>query len=957
MQISLFDLVGMTAEQELWVRSAISRCTFDWSLLLPGLQQLTGRSTIDVRFQSLNGAAGGRAVRGRRHELETFTFGMAFTDGRILLDTTLDENETAATFMAEGAHMVDFFYLTDAMRMEIAEAYAIANEVPVGEDIWWWVPDREVNDRYYEQAGESFMNGFALAFSTVPMWDWEYKLRTTPTVITRIREVLKAPPVTMLSFRDKVRLLADGEGCSHTAGWRERCGSEGVKSAAKLLKHVAQNGSGQKVFKTKEEFRATVDALDGHLADSGFVKTEDKKIAASTLLRAYVKGDITVRVNTRGRLIEQNPNMPSLKNNVTEYVVHVVSEGKLSLSQDEVAPSFVAEVEQVAAQMAAEREAQAEAARVKAEAAAQVQAAALTALEKYATVQGGAEARPSVRAADLFGMPSASFQLPMNRKTTANAVEVVPLDRLEPSQDTVSKAGLAAYIVKPRRDPPDVARLTTRDGRVRLVVHEGHTRLGAAKLRGEPMMEARVWDYMQTASGDYEPVPRGLHARGLRTLSSYREKLLALCGEMDAEEHTPLTAADLDIPALNDWQILREGLSRRFEFKNRRECAAFAAQLLQWANVVNHHPDVVVANNAVTLTYVTHAAGDQITALDVEGAREANTLADDVRLLNLTDDSVLNLPDIADVAFPTVIGAVNPKPPKPKKPKRPVKYQGVLLGRAPTAFEAHVLSLSDIPRRYDADVDKVVETIVAARLQHARAVLETRGAKDAVDEAARQQVRRQLSLAQHRIGRYGAFELRRECQRQYLNVDAPHEHSRQFDAVERWMSFDRGLSEGLDVAARSLRDEWVATLERSRLRARRARKTQAALDLVEPHAPWGVKAVVSRILHEGFAASRGYEMKRLRQRMRRTDVHLKTVDDDEAEEKVDYVIQSAVMDKNTCDPCGEADGLTFEYDDDDMIEHQPPYFRCLGGDLCRCVQIYVLKNGESWIVGPGEQIL
>jgi GNAT superfamily N-acetyltransferase len=62
---------------------------------------------------------------------------------------------------------------------------------------------------------------------------------------------------------------------------------------------------------------------------------------------------------------------------------------------------------------------------------------------------------------------------------------------------------------------------------------------------------------------------------------------------------------------------------------------------------------------------------------------------------------------------------------------------------------------------------------------------------------------------------------------------------------------------------------------------------------------------------------------------------------------VDAVIQTAVMDTATCDPCAEVDGEQMDLGDDRQLELHPPYVKCLGGDACRCVQIALLSNGRE----------
>jgi hypothetical protein len=141
-----------------------------------------------------------------------------------------------------------------------------------------------------------------------------------------------------------------------------------------------------------------------------------------------------------------------------------------------------------------------------------------------------AGAPPSIRTRDVFGHPPCAWKFPLNRKTTANGVQTLPLATLAPTLASMPTAGLAAYLTRPRRDPPDVAHLTRRDGSERFVIQEGHTRAAAALLNGATTMPVRVWQFVENDRGGFDPVPRGLHKRGLR----HREKLQRLSHDLAA---------------------------------------------------------------------------------------------------------------------------------------------------------------------------------------------------------------------------------------------------------------------------------------------------------------------------------------------------------------------------------------------------------------------------------------
>jgi hypothetical protein len=52
--MSVFDLSNLTEEQRAITQSAIDAASFDWNLLLPGLQASVGRSYIPVEWADLS---------------------------------------------------------------------------------------------------------------------------------------------------------------------------------------------------------------------------------------------------------------------------------------------------------------------------------------------------------------------------------------------------------------------------------------------------------------------------------------------------------------------------------------------------------------------------------------------------------------------------------------------------------------------------------------------------------------------------------------------------------------------------------------------------------------------------------------------------------------------------------------------------------------------------------------
>lgn len=183
--MSIFDISG-TPSQVALVERALSRCDFEWTLLLPELQSEVGRERIPVEWADLSRWAAAVAEgKGGHAHVHEFTedglivdtghpveargrvLGLAWYSGKVSLDLSCEADPELAqeVFLAEVAHMVDFFYLTDEHRDRIFLAYHGNLDTEHGHD-WFDV------GTYGEWVGEAWMSGFTLAFSDV-----------TPTII------------------------------------------------------------------------------------------------------------------------------------------------------------------------------------------------------------------------------------------------------------------------------------------------------------------------------------------------------------------------------------------------------------------------------------------------------------------------------------------------------------------------------------------------------------------------------------------------------------------------------------------------------------------------------------------------------------------------------------------------------------------------------------------------------
>ena len=95
-----------------------------------------------------------------------------------------------------------------------------------------------------------------------------------------------------------------------------------------------------------------------------------------------------------------------------------------------------------------------------------------------------------------------------------------------------------------------------------------------------------------------------------------------------AYDKTQLTAEELKafLTQHTKWTNTPEGLRRKFEFVDFRAAMAFVNKVADAAEVANHHPDIDIRYNRVTLTLTTHDAGG-LTARDTKLAAEADLLA------------------------------------------------------------------------------------------------------------------------------------------------------------------------------------------------------------------------------------------------------------------------------------------------------------------------------------------
>lgn len=83
-----------------------------------------------------------------------------------------------------------------------------------------------------------------------------------------------------------------------------------------------------------------------------------------------------------------------------------------------------------------------------------------------------------------------------------------------------------------------------------------------------------------------------------------------------------------ELDRLQGWQGTTSGIQKTFAFADFNGSVGFVNRVARVADERNHHPDVQISWNKVTLTLVTHSAGG-VTQADIELARVLDPLAVD----------------------------------------------------------------------------------------------------------------------------------------------------------------------------------------------------------------------------------------------------------------------------------------------------------------------------------------
>lgn len=77
---------------------------------------------------------------------------------------------------------------------------------------------------------------------------------------------------------------------------------------------------------------------------------------------------------------------------------------------------------------------------------------------------------------------------------------------------------------------------------------------------------------------------------------------------------------------LSSWTVVENKLSRTFKFANFIEAFAFMTKVAMIAERLDHHPEWFNVYNRVEVMLTTHNAGNTITELDIELARQIDSV-------------------------------------------------------------------------------------------------------------------------------------------------------------------------------------------------------------------------------------------------------------------------------------------------------------------------------------------
>lgn len=91
----------------------------------------------------------------------------------------------------------------------------------------------------------------------------------------------------------------------------------------------------------------------------------------------------------------------------------------------------------------------------------------------------------------------------------------------------------------------------------------------------------------------------------------------------------PLSQKDVEerLQELPGWTTDGDRITRTYSFDGHFQAAAMVIHIAQLQEELNHHSDLTLGYNTVSLAVNTHSVGGKVTGLDVELARRVEAIA------------------------------------------------------------------------------------------------------------------------------------------------------------------------------------------------------------------------------------------------------------------------------------------------------------------------------------------
>ena len=74
-------------------------------------------------------------------------------------------------------------------------------------------------------------------------------------------------------------------------------------------------------------------------------------------------------------------------------------------------------------------------------------------------------------------------------------------------------------------------------------------------------------------------------------------------------EHLSIKEIHERLEELKDWELIGHEITKQFRFKDFKDAMVFVNKTAEEAERINHHPDIFVRYNKVTIALTTHSAG------------------------------------------------------------------------------------------------------------------------------------------------------------------------------------------------------------------------------------------------------------------------------------------------------------------------------------------------------------